>query len=81
MRGPSRGLGQAMALQLADAGVDIIATYVVDAPAAAEVVAQVQAKGRKAVALQLDVANPATFEAFATSVRSHLATWNRERFD
>ncbi|QSQ23162.1 SDR family oxidoreductase [Pyxidicoccus parkwayensis] len=80
--GGSRGLGRSMALHLADRGVDSIITYHSRTDAAAEVVAELNARGRKATALQLDVANTASFDAFAGAVREALGTtWGSERFD
>jgi NAD(P)-dependent dehydrogenase (short-subunit alcohol dehydrogenase family) len=80
--GGSRGLGRSAALKLADDGVDVILTYVSNATAAKAVVAEIEAKGRRAVALQLDVGDSQAFAAFAESVKAALvATWQRERFD
>jgi NAD(P)-dependent dehydrogenase (short-subunit alcohol dehydrogenase family) len=80
--GGSRGLGKSMALHLADHGVDTILTYRSAAQEAAAVVAAIAAKGRKAVALQLDVGDSATFPAFADAVRAELSTsWRRNDFD
>lgn len=80
--GGSRGLGKNMALHLADHGIDTILTYRSGAEAAKEVVSAITAKGRRAVALPLDVANSASFGAFAEVVREALAsTWQRDRFD
>lgn len=80
--GGSRGLGKSMALHLADRGVDSIITYRARDAEAREVVATITAKGRKATALQLDVADTASFDAFAGAVRAALAsTWGREQFD
>lgn len=79
--GGSRGLGRSMALHLARAGTDIILTWNQDEAAARDVVAQVEAMGRRAIALRLDVANSASFTAFAGEVRTVLAGWQRERFD
>jgi NAD(P)-dependent dehydrogenase (short-subunit alcohol dehydrogenase family) len=80
--GGSRGLGRSMALHLARDGVDIILTYQQNDAAAREVVAGVEALGRKAVALKLDVADSSAFPAFAAEVDTVLArTWQRERFD
>jgi NAD(P)-dependent dehydrogenase (short-subunit alcohol dehydrogenase family) len=80
--GASRGLGRSTALQLAASGVDVILTYKGNQEEAQAVVALVQAQGRKAVALQLDVGNSQTFGAFAAAVKNVLAeTWQRERFD
>jgi NAD(P)-dependent dehydrogenase (short-subunit alcohol dehydrogenase family) len=80
--GGSRGLGRSMALHLADQGVDSILTYHSRADEAAEVVRQVEAKGRKAVALQLDVGDSSSFGAFAERVHTALrSAWDRDRFD
>lgn len=53
--GSSRGIGRAIALQLAGQGMRIAVNYVRDADAAAEVVQRVEAAGSQAVALQGDV--------------------------
>jgi len=80
--GASRGLGRSMALHLADKGQDSIITYHANKAAADEVVKAIAAKGRKAVALQLDVSKPATFDAFLAEIKSALAnTWQRDTFD
>jgi NAD(P)-dependent dehydrogenase (short-subunit alcohol dehydrogenase family) len=80
--GGSRGLGKSMALHLAERGVDVIVTYRSGKSEAAEVVQQIEAKGRKAVALQLDVAVTKTYAAFAEAVSRELErVWQRKRFD
>jgi NAD(P)-dependent dehydrogenase (short-subunit alcohol dehydrogenase family) len=79
--GGSRGLGKSMALHLADAGVDVILTYLAGAKQATEVASEVRAKGRRAIALQLDVAKSAGFAAFTEALRGALGDWQRERFD
>lgn len=79
--GGSRGIGKSVALNLAQRGVDILFTYKSAASDAAAVVAQIEALGRRAVALPLDVAASATFAAFAERVRTVLGDWQRERFD
>jgi NAD(P)-dependent dehydrogenase (short-subunit alcohol dehydrogenase family) len=80
--GGSRGLGKSMALHLAERGVDLILTYRSGAKEAREVVAAIEAKGRKAVALPLDVSSSATFPAFVEAVRAELArVWARKDFD
>ena len=80
--GGSRGLGRSMALHLADKGQDSIITYHANKASADEVVKDIKAKGRKAVALQLDISKSATFEAFAKDVKMVLATiWKRDTFD
>ncbi|TFV82446.1 SDR family oxidoreductase [Microbacterium sp. dk485] len=80
--GGSRGLGRAAALALADGGDDIVLTYRSDAEAAAAVVAEVHARGRRAVALPLDTTAPDTFAEFAERLRDTLGTvWARDTFD
>lgn len=80
--GGSRGLGRAIALHLAAKGQDSIITYNSSKDAADEVVKAIAAQGRKAVALALDVSKPASFDAFAASVKQALAaTWQRDTFD
>ena len=80
--GGSRGLGKEMALHLARAGRDVVLTYHSKQDEAREVVAQIEAAGRKAVALQLDVSNSKTFDAFAEDVKEALhTTFGRDTFD
>ena len=80
--GGSRGLGRSMALHLAERGVDIIFTFRSGQAEAADVRTRLIARGRKAVALPLDVSDSATFDAFARTVAGELErTWLRQRFD
>ena len=80
--GGSRGLGKSTALHLAAQGSDVILTYRSQAAEAQAVVAQIEALGRRAVALQLDVGVSASFGDFAAQVQAALATtWQRDRFD
>jgi NAD(P)-dependent dehydrogenase (short-subunit alcohol dehydrogenase family) len=57
--GSSRGIGACTARLAAARGYDVAVNYNTDAPAAAEVVAAVQAQGRKAVAIKADMASDA----------------------
>ncbi|QKK31742.1 SDR family oxidoreductase [Rhizobium indicum] len=57
--GGSRGIGAAIALALADKGADVAITYERSADRAAEVVRTIEGKGRKALAIQADSADPA----------------------
>ncbi|WP_149141933.1 SDR family oxidoreductase [Gemmobacter caeruleus] len=61
--GAGARLGQAMALYLAGRGHDIAVHYAGSAEGAAETVAQVQAMGRRAVALQADLLDEAQVQA------------------
>jgi NAD(P)-dependent dehydrogenase (short-subunit alcohol dehydrogenase family) len=80
--GGSRGLGRATVLKLAEHGTDVILTYRSQRAEADAVVAQIEKVGRRAVALQLDVGDAGSFDAFAARVRDTLAKrWQRERFD
>ncbi|TPW77932.1 SDR family NAD(P)-dependent oxidoreductase [Schumannella soli] len=80
--GGGRGLGRSAALALADAGQDVVITYRASADAAQETIAAIQAKGRKAVALQLDTTEFDSFPAFVEQLRAALAeTWGRDSFD
>ena len=80
--GGSRGLGKSMALYLADRGVDSVITYKSAEREAREVVAAIEAKGRKAAALQLDVADAGGFAAFVERLADALSsTFGRDRFD
>ncbi|QWW71832.1 SDR family NAD(P)-dependent oxidoreductase [Rhizobium sp. WYJ-E13] len=80
--GGSRGLGRNTAISIAKHGGDVVLTYRNGAEEAKAVVAEIEALGRKAVALQLDVGTISAFPAFAEAVRSALkATWSRTNFD
>ncbi|MCI1189255.1 SDR family oxidoreductase [Hymenobacter sp. DH14] len=80
--GGSRGLGKNMALSLAHKGIDVILTYHSQQADAATVVAEIMALGRKAVALQLDAANVASFTNFYAQVTAALTdTFGTDKFD
>lgn len=80
--GASRGLGRNTALSIARKGGDVIVTYQSRAEDAQEVVAEIQAMGRKAIALQLDTGDIASFAAFAERLHAALReTCQRETFD
>ena len=79
--GSSRGLGRDMALRVAQNGTDVIVTYHSKQDDAQEVVSQIEAMGRQAVALQLDTGDVAAFDAFAGQVQKALEKMGREKFD
>lgn len=80
--GGSRGLGKSTALAMAAQGVAVILTYHSKKAEAEAVVAEIAAMGRKAVALQLDVADASNFTDFANKVSQELKThWQCDRFD
>ena len=57
--GASRGIGAAIALALAEKGADVAITYERSADRATEVVRAIEAKGRRAFAIQADSSDPA----------------------
>ncbi|PJJ61188.1 SDR family NAD(P)-dependent oxidoreductase [Hymenobacter chitinivorans] len=80
--GGSRGLGRNSALHLAQAGHDLILTYRTQQAEAQAVVAEIEALGRRAVALPLDVGRVSTFPAFGAAVTEQLQRhWRRSTFD
>ncbi|WP_373962982.1 SDR family NAD(P)-dependent oxidoreductase [Kosakonia sacchari] len=80
--GGSRGLGKNAALKLAAKGTGIILTYNNNAEEAQNVVREIEQKGVKAVALQLNVSDITGFDAFARNVQEQLkSVWQRETFD
>lgn len=70
--GGSRGLGKDMALQLAKKEIDVIITYHSKREEAENVVNQVKSLGRKAHALQLDVAKSDSFNDFVSKLKGVL---------
>lgn len=79
--GGSRGLGRSSALHLARAGVDVVLTYRSRRAEADEVVAEIEALGRRGVALPLDTSTSDGIPAFAADVRGVLADLGRENLD
>ncbi|MGC2459747.1 MAG: SDR family oxidoreductase [Steroidobacteraceae bacterium] len=80
--GGSRGLGKSAAVTLADHGVDVVLTYHTKRAEAEAVVAQIQQRGCRAVALPLDVALVSSFGAFAERLGAVLQqNWQRDKFN
>ena len=80
--GSSRGLGASTALKCAERGMGVFVTYNNNPKSAEDVVNAITAKGGKAVALKLDVADTSTFPAFRDAVAAELDTvWGRQSFD
>jgi NAD(P)-dependent dehydrogenase (short-subunit alcohol dehydrogenase family) len=79
--GGSRGIGRNTVLSLAQRGVDSIFTYNASRADADTLVAAVKEAGAKAIAIQLDAGNIASFDGFVQNVKSALATLGAERFD
>lgn len=61
--GANSGIGQAIALALAEAGADVVVNFVAHPEAADAVVAQIAGKGRRALALRADVSSESDVDA------------------
>ncbi len=82
LTGGSRGLGKDMAISLAQKNIDVILTYNTNQQDAEEVVKAIEANGQKAVALQFDVADIKSFDAFLAQVSAVLQEkWQTNTFD
>lgn len=80
--GGSRGLGKNMALQLAKKGLDVIITYHSKKDEAHNVVSEIENLGKKAAAIQLDVADSSSFDGFVNNVKTALqTTFNADKID
>lgn len=80
--GANRGLGRNTALSIARRGGDVIVAHRGNDAQASEVVREIEALGRRAAALRLDLSQAATFPAFAGALSGCLReVWGRERFD
>ena len=80
--GGSRGLGRNMALRIAEKGNDVIITYHSQKELAENVVSEIKAMGRNAVALNLDMANFNSLGEFVTRLINTLQTnWGITNFD
>lgn len=80
--GGSRGLGASIAAQCARHGMGVILTYNSNNDAADMAVGSIEAEGGRAVALQLDVSNTASFPALRDAVGEALEKiWAAETFD
>jgi len=80
--GGSRGLGRSAALECAARGIGVIVTYNSHPEGADAVIAEIEANGGKAAALQLDVGQVDTFPIFRDAVVETLRmVWGRSDFD
>ncbi|RXK80802.1 SDR family NAD(P)-dependent oxidoreductase [Filimonas effusa] len=78
--GGSRGLGRNMAISLAQKGLDVIITYNSKKDEAEEVVQQIANQGQQGAALQLNVSDSSSFDAFWQQVAETLkSTFKTEK--
>ena len=68
--GGSRGIGAAIALGLAEAGADVLLTYREKQDEAHAIADQIKAKGRRALAVQMDVTHRLSVEEAANQARA-----------
>lgn len=70
--GANSGIGAAVALKLAEAGADVAVNYIVNDEAAQEIVAKIEALGRRSCALKADVSDA---EQVAAMVEQMISAW------
>jgi 3-oxoacyl-[acyl-carrier protein] reductase len=70
--GASKGIGAAIARELAARGASVAVNYSSSQVAAEKVVAEIKAAGGKAIAVQANVADPASIAPLADAVATHL---------
>jgi NAD(P)-dependent dehydrogenase (short-subunit alcohol dehydrogenase family) len=79
--GGSRGIGRAIALRIAKAGIDSVITYKSSQAEAGEVVKQIETLGARAVAVQLNVAARDSYMNFAAVAKGALEKLGATKFD
>jgi len=72
--GSSRGIGRGIALRFAEEGADIAVNYIQRMDKAAEVVDEVVARGRRAIAIQADVTQKGEVEHLVKQTLGHFGT-------
>jgi len=72
--GANSGIGKAVALGLAKAGADVIINYVADPAAADDIAHQIEAMGRRAIAIKADVSNETEVESMFAQAIQHFGT-------
>jgi glucose 1-dehydrogenase len=72
--GANSGIGKAVALGLAAAGADVVINYVADPASAEEVAHQIEAAGRRAIAIKADVSNEDEVKSMFARAIDHFDT-------
>ena len=72
--GDSRGIGKAIALELAKRGAHIVVNYAASAAKAEEVAAEIQASGVQAAAVQADISD---FDEAAQLIKTAIEKFGR----
>ncbi len=68
--GSSRGIGRAIALKLATHGADIVINYARKTSAAEAVKAEIESRGRRAIVVKANVADPAKINAMFNQIEA-----------
>ncbi|WP_432665138.1 3-oxoacyl-[acyl-carrier-protein] reductase [Wukongibacter baidiensis] len=71
--GGSRGIGKAIALNLAENGANVVVNYTSSPDKAALVVEEIKAMGREAMAIKADVSNPEDVNNLVKEVGKHFS--------
>lgn len=79
--GGSRNIGRLTALELSEKGADVILTYNSQLDDAAGVVAEIEAKGHRAKALQADFSDSDNAASLASQVQQILSDWQSNGLD
>jgi NAD(P)-dependent dehydrogenase (short-subunit alcohol dehydrogenase family) len=79
--GGNRNIGKETALALADKSVDVIITYNERIEQAEEAIQELQARGVKAEAIQLNLSITANIQPFLERVNATLLQWNKKGVD
>ena len=72
--GANSGIGKAVALYMAEEGADVAINYIVNPSEAEEVVKEVKALGRKAIAVQADVSSSASVKGMFAEIIDEFST-------
>ena len=73
--GAAKRIGRSVALRLASEGADVVVNYRSSKPEAHDVVAQITAMGRRAIAIQGDVAKRADVLALFAAAERNSGGW------
>lgn len=72
--GANSGIGKSVAVHLAEEGAEVVVNYVVDAPGAEAVVAEIESKGGRAIAIRADVSDEAQVKRMFERMFAELGT-------
>jgi glucose 1-dehydrogenase len=70
--GSDSGMGQAMAVEFARAGADVVVNYLKDEAGARDTLRQVEGAGRRGLVVQADVSDPAAVDAMFRATEAEL---------